>query len=213
MSQLILFQGDSITDALRSRDNDHFTGNGYPTLVKAKLGFEEPGKYTFLNRGISGNRVVDLYARIKIDLINLKPDVLSILIGVNDVWHEEEIKNGVGAAKFERIYDMLLDEVQETLPGVRILILEPFVLQGTATENTPEHPTRWEYFRDETPLRAAAAKRVAEKHGAAFIPLQHLFEEACKLADPAYWLRDGVHPTAMGHELIAREWLKTFHQK
>ena len=212
MSKLILFQGDSITDALRSREHDFFLGNGYPTLVTARLGFEEPGKYTFLNRGISGNRVVDLYARIKIDLINLKPDVLSILIGVNDVWHEEEIKNGVDAAKFERIYDMLLDEVQEALPGIRLIILEPFVLLGSATENTPEHPTRWEYFRDETPLRAAAAKRVAERHGATFVPLQHLFDEACKLAEPAYWLRDGVHPTAMGHELIAREWLKAFRQ-
>ncbi len=213
MSKVILFQGDSITDALRSRDNDQFAGNGYPTLVKAKLGYDEPGKYTFLNRGISGNRVVDLYARIKIDLINLKPDVLSILIGVNDVWHEEEIKNGVDAAKFERIYDMLLDEVQEALPGIRLIILEPFVLHGKATENTPEHPTRWEYFRDETPLRAAAAKRVAERHGATFVPLQHLFDEACQLAEPAYWLHDGVHPTAMGHELIAREWLKAFRGK
>ena len=213
MSKVILFQGDSITDALRSRDNDQFAGNGYPTLVKAKLGYDEPGKYTFLNRGISGNRVVDLYARIKIDLINLKPDVLSILIGVNDVWHEEEIKNGVDAAKFERIYNMLLDEVQEALPGIRLIILEPFVLHGKATENTPEHPTRWEYFRDETPLRAAAARRVAERHGAAFVPLQHLFDEACKLAEPAYWLHDGVHPTAMGHELIAREWLKAFRQE
>ena len=213
MSKVILFQGDSITDALRSRDNDQFAGNGYPTLVKAKLGYDEPGKYTFLNRGISGNRVVDLYARIKIDLINLKPDVLSILIGVNDVWHEEEIKNGVDAAKFERIYDMLLDEVQEALPGIRLIILEPFVLHGKATENTPEHPTRWEYFRDETPLRAAAAKRVSERHGATFVPLQHLFDEACQLAEPAYWLHDGVHPTAMGHELIAREWLKAFRGK
>ena len=210
MSQLILFQGDSITDALRSRDNDFFAGNGYPTMVAGCLGFEEPGKYSFLNRGISGNRVVDLYARIKKDLINLKPDVLSILIGVNDVWHEEEIQNGVDAVKFERIYNMLLDEVQEALPGIRLIILEPFVLPGSATENTPEHPSRWEFFRDETPLRAAAAKRVAEKHGASFVPLQHLFDEACKLAPPEYWLRDGVHPTAMGHELIAREWVKAF---
>ncbi|MBQ9920892.1 MAG: lysophospholipase, partial [Clostridia bacterium] len=84
----ILFQGDSITDAGRARDNDINLGTGYPMLVKATLGFEEPGKYEFFNRGISGNRVVDLYARIKNDIINLKPDVMSILIGVNDVWHE-----------------------------------------------------------------------------------------------------------------------------
>lgn len=213
MSNLILFQGDSITDAMRSRDNDFDTGKGYPTLVKARLGYEEPGKFEFLNRGISGNRIVDLYARIKIDLINIKPDVLSILIGVNDVWHEMSRKNGVSAKKYEMVYDLLLSEVKEALPYVRILILEPFVLHGSATEASEENPQRWEYFRTETPLRAAAAKRVAQKHGAAFIPLQHLFDNACKFADSSYWLRDGVHPTQMGHELIAREWIKAFRQK
>ena len=212
MAKMILFQGDSITDAHRSREPGGNTGSGYPTLVKAKLGYDAPGQYQFLNRGISGNRVVDLYARIKIDLINLKPDVLSILIGINDVWHEEARQNGVDAVKFERVYDMLLTEVEEALPGIRILILEPFVLPGTATENTPESPARWEYFSTETPLRAAAARRLAEKHGAAFVPLQERFNEACKLAEPAYWLRDGVHPTAMGHELIARAWLEAFQQ-
>ena len=212
MSKRILFQGDSITDALRSREHDFFFGNGYPALVAARLGFEEPGAYSFLNRGISGNRVVDLYARIKVDLINLKPDVLSILIGVNDVWHEVEIENGVDAVKFERIYDMLLTEVEEALPGIRILILEPFVLHGSATEAIEEKPQRWEYFRDETPLRAAAAKRVAEKHGTVWVPLQERFDEACRLAPAEYWLWDGVHPTQMGHELIARAWLEAFHQ-
>ena len=212
MSKRILFQGDSITDALRSRESDLYPGNGYPTLVKARLGYEQPGEYEFLNRGISGNRIVDLYARIKKDLINLKPDVLSILIGVNDVWHEVEIENGVDAVKFERIYDMLLTEVEEALPGIRILILEPFVLHGSATEAIEEKPQRWEYFRDETPLRAAAAKRVAEKHGTVWVPLQERFDEACRLAPAEYWLWDGVHPTQMGHELIARAWLEAFHQ-
>ena len=213
MSKRILFQGDSITDALRSRESDLYPGNGYPTLVKARLGYEHPGEYEFLNRGISGNRIVDLYARIKIDLINLKPDVLSILIGVNDVWHEMSRENGVSAEKFELIYDLLLTEVKEALPDVRILILEPFVLHGTATEAIEEKPERWDYFRDETPLRAAAAKRVAEKHGADFIPLQARFDEACKLAPAEYWLWDGVHPTQMGHELIARAWLEAFEEK
>ena len=213
MKKRILFQGDSITDALRSREQDVYAGSGYPTLVAGKLGYEQPGKYEFFNRGISGNRIVDLYARIKKDLINLKPDVLSILIGVNDVWHEVEIENGVDAVKFERVYDMLLTEVKEALPDVRIMIMEPFVLHGSATENIEEKPERWEYFREETPLRAAAAKRVAEKHGADFIPLQERFDEACKLAPAEYWLYDGVHPTAMGHELIARAWLETFERK
>ncbi len=105
----ILFQGDSITDAGRSRTDDVPVGVGYPLLVKAALGFENPGKYEFFNRGISGDRIVDVYARIKSDIINLKPDVMSILIGVNDVWHElTENPNGVDADKFYRIYSMLI---------------------------------------------------------------------------------------------------------
>ena len=209
----ILFQGDSITDAIRPRDGDGYLGSGYAFLVAADLGKRYGSELRVLNRGISGNRIVDLYARIKADLINLKPDVLSILIGINDVWHEIGHGNGVSVEKYERVYDWLLTEVKEALPEVRILILEPFVLQGHATEATEEKPERWEFFRTQTPLYAAAAKRLAEKHGTTFVPLQHLFDEACKLAEPAYWLHDGVHPTAMGHELIAREWMKAFRQE
>ena len=212
MSQLILFQGDSITDALRKRDDEFFAGNGYPTLVSGRLGYDEPGKYRFMNRGISGNRIVDLYARILIDLINLKPDVLSILIGVNDVWHEIERQNGVEAGKFEKVYDLLLTEVREALPEIKLMILEPFVLSGFATVSDAEHPGRWETFESEVPLRAEAARRVAEKHGAVYVPLQERFDEACKLAGPDYWLFDGVHPTAMGHELIARAWMEGFEK-
>lgn len=212
----ILFQGDSITDVCRSRTNPNGAdgmGCGYPLLVKARLGFDCPGEYEIENRGISGNRVVDLYARIKCDMLNVAPDCLSILIGVNDVWHDlGDCPNGVSAPKFERVYDMLLDEVQEALPNVRLMILEPFVLPGTATK-VEEEPARWAFFASEVPLRAQAARRVAERHGATFIPLQARFDEACRLAEPGYWLRDGVHPTPMGHELIAREWMKAFQAK
>ena len=104
----ILFQGDSITDANRSRENEAWKGEGYPTLITAKLGFEHPNEYEFINRGISGNRVVDLLARVKSDMINLKPDYMSILIGVNDVWHELEYSNGVSAERYEQIYTCLL---------------------------------------------------------------------------------------------------------
>ena len=208
--QRILFQGDSITDAGRSYDNDQHTGRGYPTLVMARLGYDHPGDYTFVNRGVSGNRIVDLYARIKQDLINLQPDVLSILIGVNDVWHEISRQNGIPAGKFERLFDMLLAEAREALPQLRVMILEPFVLPGTATANTPEHPQRWDCFAREVPLRAAAARRIAEKYGAVFVPLQQRFQQAQAQCAAAYWLADGVHPTAMGHELIARAWMEGF---
>ncbi len=201
----ILFQGDSITDAGRDRDNDVGVGVGYPLLVKSVLGFEAPGKYEFINRGISGNRIVDVYARIKADIINVKPDVMSILIGVNDVWHEFiECPNGVDAEKFYKIYDMLIEEVKEALPDIKIMILEPFVLKGFGTEE------RWAEFDKEVKLRAQMAKKIADKHNLSFIPLQDGFDSLAKDIQPDYWLGDGVHPTAMGHEFIKNEWIKEF---
>ena len=201
----ILFQGDSITDAGRSGDSEEYRGNGYPTFLAGQLGLRSPGEYTVINRGISGNRVVDLYARWKRDCLNLCPDVLSILIGVNDVWHELDFQNGVDAEKYEKVFNLLLDETQEKLPGIKLIILEPFVLKGTATT------ARWDYFSKEVPLRAAAAKRVAEAHGAVFVPLQKLLDDACTNGiESSDWLIDGVHPTAAGHALIAREWLAAF---
>ena len=203
----ILFQGDSITDAGRSRENDGILGRGYPLMVRAQLGYENPGEYEFINRGISGNRIVDLYARIKADIINLKPDFMSILIGVNDVWHElGENPNGVDAEKFFTIYDMLITEIKEALPCIKIMIMEPFVLKAHATDE------KWETFKTEVPKRAEKAKLIAEKHNLKFISLQDKFDEAAKLAPNDYWLVDGVHPSAMGHELIKREWIKAFNE-
>ena len=211
----ILFQGDSITDVGRQKEiGNPFNamGGGYPLLLRSRLYLDHPGEYECLNRGISGNRVVDLYARVQRDILNIVPDYLSILIGVNDVWHGLiDNPNGVSAEKFEMVYSLLLEEVKEALPQVQLLILEPFVLPGTATQ-VEEAPERWEIFSREVPLRAAAAKRVAEKFGAKFIPLQEKFDAACRLMPPAYWLRDGVHPTEAGHELIAREWMKAFEK-
>ncbi len=212
MKEMILFQGDSITDSQRNREWDQYTGSGYATMVKAELGYDYPGRFDFCNRGISGNRVVDLYARIKKDIINLKPDYMSILIGVNDVWHEHSNQNGVDTDKFERIYDILIEDVKEALPNIRIMLMEPFVLEGEHTCATEENPGRWQYFHSEVAQRAAAVKRLAQKHNLPFVELQGVFDRACKKAEASYWLFDGVHPTAMGYELIAREWIRVFKQ-
>ena len=203
----ILFQGDSITDAGRSRDNDNDRGTGYPTLVSAELGLKYPGEYKFINKGISGNRIVDLYSRIKCDFINLKPDYLTILIGINDVWHEIGNRNGVDNDKFFRVYCNLIEEIRAMLPDIEIFILEPFVLKASATEKN------WRVFRKETLMRAESARAVAEKFGLTFIPLQEKFDEAEKKACASYWLGDGVHPTAAGHELIANEVVKALEKK
>ena len=208
----ILFQGDSITDARRDREDFSNLGIGYPTLVKAELGFENPEVFDFQNRGISGNRIVDVYARIKSDIINLSPDYMSILIGVNDVWHEINYRNGVDAEKFKKIYCMMLDEIYQVLPDIKILILEPFVLEGSATCNTEGMPDKWNCFDTEVKKRAQMARCVAQKYDITFIALQDKFDSASEKTENSYWLADGVHPTAMGHELIKREWIEHFEK-
>lgn len=211
MSKTILFYGDSITDAQRNRDDDNYRGSGYATIVSARLGLENPGKYSFVNRGILGNTVVDLYKRRQADVFGLKPDIMSILIGVNDAAvHNSTPENpdGVYVDEFERVYTKLIEEILSSCPGIKLIMLEPFVLPGSLSckGRTDIYPG----FRHETELRAQTAQCVAEKFGIPFIRLQRLFDEACKNAPCEYWLHDGVHPTAAGHEIIAREWLKSF---
>ena len=130
---------------------------------------------------------------------------MSILIGVNDVWHEfAESPNGVDADKYYKIYDMLIDEVKSALPDIKIMIMEPFVLKGCATEE------KWDRFNLEVKKRAEMAKKIAQKYNLPYIPLQDGFDELSKNIEESYWLSDGVHPTAMGHEYIKNEWLKAF---
>ena len=200
----ILFQGDSITDCSRNRESainmPAHLGYGYPNLISGELLLEHAeDMYQCINKGISGNRVVDLYARWKIDALNFKPDIISILIGVNDVWHEVERQNGVEADRFEQIYRMLLTWTKEVLPDVKFIIMEPFALPSSVV---------CENFLPEVKLRAAAAKKIAGEFGAVFLPLQDKLDAAAKRAPNSYWLWDGVHPTAAGHRLIADEWLK-----
>lgn len=201
----ILFQGDSITDTGRSREDDSHFGCGYAAKVKEELERQYPNEYTMYNRGVSGNNVVDLYARIKTDIINLKPDYMSILIGVNDVWHAfDGQENGVEADKYFRIYSALIEEIKETLPDIQIMILEPFTLKGTGNQ------AYWEAFHAEVLKRAEKAKMIAEKYGLIFVSLQEKFDEALKEKPSDYWLLDGVHPLSTGNEIIKREWMKGF---
>ena len=212
MSKRILFQGESITDWGRNREQLYDTGSGYANLVRAELGADYPGEYEFINRGIGGNRVVDLYARIKADFINLKPDYASIYIGVNDAWHEIVWSNGVDTEKFERIYGMLIDEVKAACPACKLMIIAPFVLEGSCTCNTEEMPDRLARFQKDVAEKAAAAKRIAEKYSLPLIELQPAFDEACQKAPADHWVLDGVHPTPCGHEIIKRLWIKALQE-
>ena len=205
----ILFQGDSITDTGRNTERGSLLniGQGYAMLCAATLAAKYPGMFSFTNLGISGNRIVDVYARIKADCWNHAPDVLSILIGVNDVWHELGGKNGVEADRFYRVYKMMVDDTMKALPGVRMILMEPFVLNCGATAD------HWDYFKSETALRADAVKTIAAECGQLFLPLQNMFDDACALAPAEYWIGDGVHPTVAGHKLIADAWMRTFEEK
>lgn len=203
----ILFQGDSITDCLRDRSVDRLLGQGYAFAVAARLGYEQPGRFAVLNRGISGDRVVDLYARCKRDCWNLLPDYLSILIGVNDVWHEFNGKNGVEIRRYEEIYRRFLAETRERLPHCRIILMEPFVLPGTGVNEYG-----YSAFRAEIALRQQAVRGLAEEFGVSYLPLQDALDEAAARLSPEYWLVDGIHPTPAGHGLIAARWLELFQQ-
>lgn len=212
MSKRILFQGDSITDCGRDRGNFYSMGGGYPNLVKASLSYDCPNEYEFINRGISGNRIVDVYARIKADFINLKPDYASILIGVNDTWHEINCENGVETEKFERVYTMLVDEIITACPDIKLIVMAPYVIEGASTCNCEEIPDRWDFFKADVAEKAAVAKKIAEKYNLPLIELQPIFDQAGKKAPNDYWAGDGVHPTAAGHELIKRVWLEKFEE-
>lgn len=208
----IVFWGDSITDCGRNRNDLYNLGEGYANLIRADLGYRCPGEYEFMNHGIGGNRIVDLYARIKAGFLNWTPDYASILIGVNDTWHEIAYKNGVATAKFEKLYEMMLDEILEALPDIKLMLIAPFVLEGYNTCNTEEIPDRLERFRVDVAEKAAVTKKMAEKYNLPLIELQPAFDAALERAPAEYWAYDGVHPTVCGHEIIKRLWLETFEK-
>lgn len=203
----ILFLGDSITDVGRNREDPASLGSGYPLFISGRLAVRQPGEFTCRNTGISGDRSVDIYARIKKDCWNIQPDFISLLMGINDVWHEIGAHNGVGAERFYRMCRMLVEDTVERLPGVKILLMEPFVLPGSGTSGN------WETFARELPLRVQAVKQVAGEMHTLYLPLQEMFERACEKQPPEYWLMDGVHPTAAGHQLIADAWLALFDRE
>lgn len=200
----ILFQGDSITDVFRDRkgagpNSSTALGNGYPLLIASALLAAHPDRqFAFFNRGVSGNTVPDLDARWDGDTIALKPDLLSILIGVNDYWHTRNGDYHGTTEDYERQYTALLDRTRKALPAARIVVLEPFVLAFGAVS------AGW---FPEFDARRAVARKVAAEAGALFLPLQGMFNDLARRAPNEYWLLDGVHPTAAGHGAIADYWM------
>jgi lysophospholipase L1-like esterase len=200
---VVVFQGDSITDGGRDRTimepNDiKGFGSGYAAILMREIRADRPDvPWRFYNRGVSGNKVPDLEARWATDTLTLRPDILSILVGVNDYWHRRSQGYTGTVADYEQQYRALLSATRDALPNVILVVLEPFVLRTGAVDAT------WFPEFDE---RRAAAARVASAVDARFVSLQDAFNERAAQTGPAAWAADGVHPTPAGHALIARRW-------
>lgn len=205
---MILFTGDSITDGNRYKKKDqewdlnHQMGHGYAYIINGILGMQYPQKrFAFKNKGVSGNRIVDLYARNEVDLFPLKPDILSVLIGVNDGPIDRNNYKPTPKEKYEKVYRLFLDEVKEHLPDCKIILMEPFVCNAGRLK--PEYPV----WREAVEGYGQVVARLAEEYGTLFVPLQKEFDCRCQEQEPEYWSWDGIHPTVNGHGLIAGQWL------
>ena len=194
---VILFQGDSITDGNRGRsaDPNHILGHGYAFIIAARYGAAFPGlALDFQNRGVSGNTVLDLEKRWPKDTLELNPTVLSLLIGVND--------NGrnVPFDQFEQVYDRLLTAARAAHPKLKLVLGEPFGLP------VGKRKAEWATWSDGLKQRREIVAKLAQKHGAVLVHFQRAFDEAATRGPAEHWIWDGVHPTYSGHQVMADEW-------
>ena len=205
VGRTILFQGDSITDGNRGRNNDwnHVMGHGYQYIISSKLWFDYPKKgLHFFNRGISGNKVTDLAARWQSDTLDLKPDVLSILVVINDISAFINGDKNFDEAHYQSGLTSLLQQTKAALPNVLLVLCEPFVLPVGKIKD------KWEDYNAEIKKRQRVVKQLSSDFKASFVPFQTAFDKALQRAPAEYWIWDGVHPMPAGHELMAREWLR-----
>lgn len=201
----LLFQGDSITDMGRNkhangRDLNHHLGHSFVFILAGRLGVELPDReLEVINRGISGNKTVDLQKRWQVDALDLQPDVLTLLVGINNVLLNQALET------FDQDYRALLDASRKLNPDLKIVLLNPFILKTASFLN---NEPRWNGTRKKTDSLRPLIAQIAKDYDAVHIKTQDIFDAAAAAVSPAYWLWDGIHPTAQGHELIARHWLK-----
>ena len=210
MKKRILFQGDSITDAGRSREDFYGLGHGYPLLVTASLSADYPDAYEYVNRGIGGNLLVDVYNRLQEDFLDLKPDYASIFIGTNDAWAELDQGRPIETEGFEAMYIDMLEQIYAACPNIKLMLFGPAIMEGLYSRNTEDQPDRLHQFRTHIASRIEVVRRVAEKYNLPFVDVQAVYDEACRRADASCFTGDGAHPTPAGHELLKRAWLQAF---
>ena len=201
---LVLFQGDSVTESGRDKNEPKDLGWGYPFKIScffrdkmAELGL------SFLNRGVSGDRAADLSARWDCDCIGLKPDVVSILVGVNDCWHRFRFKmENMPVEVFEKHYREILEKTKDKLPETKIVLLEPFIIPDFDKDSETL------VWREDLDPKIHAIRRLAYEFDAAYIPLDGIFAAGAVEAGPDAFAADGIHPTSLGHALIADAWVR-----
>lgn len=196
----ILFQGDSITDAGRDYSDIHNLGGGYPKYTAELIKNRHPGtEFEFIDLGISGNRAENLRDRWQKDCIDYQPDLVSILIGINDTWHRAGDKNWMPHEYFEECYRCILTEIKQKT-NAKILILEQFLLPVADKE----------FFHVDLDPKIQVTRRLAREFADAFIPLDGIFASHCIGETPTAWAADGVHPTEAGARLIAGYYADVF---
>jgi acyl-CoA thioesterase I len=194
----VLFQGDSITDAGRDRYDGNNLGSGYAMMAAAWFSALYPEKsVSFLNRGMSGNRVLDLQGRWQEDCLELRPSWVSIMIGINDTWRRYDNNDPTSTQDYEAAYRAILGQTRERL-NARLILCEPFVLP------VPQDREEW---REDLDPQIAVVRRLAREFSAILVPLDGIFAQATTQREPAFWAGDGVHPTVEGHALVAQSWL------
>ena len=200
----ILFQGDSITDSGRNYTKDENLGTGYVMMAALWFSAMYPEmEVKVLNRGISGNRIRDLSNRWQKDTLNLKPDVVSILVGINDTLGKYFWGSPTSVSDFENDYRMILQQTRKNLNS-KIVLMEPFSMIVTKDQLK---------LREDLNPKIEVVRKLSEEFETLLIPLDKIFDEAVKKREAQFWSQDGIHPTPVGHALIAQSWLKALMNK
>ncbi|MFJ8979443.1 SGNH/GDSL hydrolase family protein [Streptomyces sp. NPDC102282] len=197
-SATVLFQGDSITDVGRLVEPDSPLGNGYARLAADRVrSARRDSGIRFVNRGISGDGISDLRARWREDAIDHEPDVVSILIGVNDTWRRYDSGVVTSTRAYEDDYRAILTQVRDEL-NAQLILIEPFLV--------PVRAEQWAWREDLDP-RIQTVRRLSEEFDAALLAADGLLNQAARAAGGAEHIAgDGVHPTPLGHALLAEAW-------
>lgn len=197
-NDLVLFQGDSVTDTVRNRDNPADLGGGYPNYTASWFNALYPDlNINFLNRGVGGDRTCNLIRRWQTDCIDLKPDWVSILIGINDTWRRYDSNDPTSVEQFEKNYrEIIRLTLENTSAG--LILCEPFLLPF---EN------RMDWRVDLNP-KIDVVRKLAREFSAIYVPFDGVMQAASTRREPSFWAADGVHPTNYGHALLAQTWLK-----